>query len=252
MIKKVFKHLGTNWIKYGFETVAIIVGILGAVTLDNWNSRRLEEQDEIEYLSNLKVDLESQLEIIVIQKDFEEAMGSVCEDILETIHEPPYDVDRLNELATSLGRKTFVVRNAVYEDLKYSGNLDIISNEDLRNALLNFYQHITRAESVFANNNQAIHQLGNLLMENGLADFGFSKDLNFPVGYDISIDIKPFRNAEKIITSQLENDLLRFVFHNRLVFRGRLSSIHVYLLEDLVEENKLLIGQLEDLLASKK
>ena len=110
MIKKVFKHLGTNWIKYGFGTVAIIVGILGAVTLDNWNSRRLEEQDEIEYLSNLKVDLES----------------------------------------------------------------------------------------------------------------------------------------------QLENDLLRFVFHNRLVFRGRLSGIHVYLFEDLAEESKLLIEQMEDQLALKK
>ena len=53
--------------KYGFETVAIFVDILGAVTLDNWNNLRLKRKDEIEYLSNLKFDLESQLIFIEVQ-----------------------------------------------------------------------------------------------------------------------------------------------------------------------------------------
>lgn len=60
-MKKILTQLKTNWIKYGFEMVDIIVGILGTVTLDNWNGKRLERKDEIEYLVNLKVDLESQL-----------------------------------------------------------------------------------------------------------------------------------------------------------------------------------------------
>lgn len=248
-MRKILNHLKANWIKYGFETIAIFVGILGAVTLDNWNSGRLERRDEIEYLVNLKVDLESQLIIIDEQKNFEEAMRSFCEGILEIIQEPPYDIARLNELAGSLGRKSFVVRNPVYEDLKSSGNLDIISEGDLRNTLLKFYQDITYAATVFANNNEAIHKLGDQFTENGLADLGFTENLYRPGNPDFSIDVTPFRNAEKIISSQLENELVRFTFHNLLAYRGRLASLHVHLLIGLAEDNKLLIDQIEDQLS---
>ncbi len=65
-------------------------------------------------------------------------------------------------------------------------------------------------------------------------------------------EIEYLSNLKVDLESQLENDLLRFVFHNRLVFRGRLSGIHVYLFEDLAEESKLLIEQMEDQLALKK
>jgi len=113
-------------------------------------------------------------------------MGSICEDIVETIHKPPYDTDRLNELATSLGRKTFVVKNPVYEDMKYSGNLDIIKNGALRNEILMFYQDITYAEKVFLNNNQAIHKLGDKFIDKGLADYGFTPELRTVIDLDIS------------------------------------------------------------------
>ena len=178
-----------------------------------------------------------------------EAMRSFCEGILDIIKELPYDIARLNGLAGSLGRKSFVVRNPVYEDLKSSGNLDIISDGDLRNTLLKFYQDITYAETVFANNNEAIHKLGDQFTENGLADLGFTENLYRPGNPDFSIEVTPFRNAEKIISSQLENELVRFTFHNLLAYRGRLASLHVHLLIGLAEENKLLIDQIEDQLS---
>ncbi len=32
---RVFKHLRTDWFRYGFETIAVVVGILVAFALDN-------------------------------------------------------------------------------------------------------------------------------------------------------------------------------------------------------------------------
>ena len=246
IMKKIITHLKANWIKYGFETAAIFIGIVAAVTMDNLNDLRKDRRDEIQYLANLKVDLENQLEIIVSQKEFEATMKSTCQDILATIHSPPYDVDRLNQLGTTLGRKSFVVRSAVFEDLKSSGNLDILSNADLRNALLEFYEDVTYAETVFANNNRVIHILGDQFIEKGFADFGHSKELMTAAGFSFSIDVEPFRNAEKIILSQLNNDLVRLNLHNRLIFRGRLASLHNHILLDLAEKNRLLISRLED------
>lgn len=34
----------TDWFRYGFETIAVVVGILVAFALDNWNEERLEKQ----------------------------------------------------------------------------------------------------------------------------------------------------------------------------------------------------------------
>jgi hypothetical protein len=170
--EKILTQLKKNWIKYGFETVAIFVDILCAVTLDNRNNLRLKRKDEIEYLSNLKFDLESQLIFIEVQKDFEEYMGSACEGILDILQKPPHDIAKLNELVVSLGRMPFIVRNPIYEDLKSSSNPDIISDGNFRNTLLKFSQHIDNAETILSRNNETIHRLSNFFIENARTDLG--------------------------------------------------------------------------------
>ena len=36
-MRNILNHLKANWIKYGFETVAIMAGILGPVEFETWN-----------------------------------------------------------------------------------------------------------------------------------------------------------------------------------------------------------------------
>jgi hypothetical protein len=57
MIKQIFSHLKKNWLTYGFETFTIIVGILGAFALNNWNENRNQHKSDIEFLKNLKIEL---------------------------------------------------------------------------------------------------------------------------------------------------------------------------------------------------
>lgn len=59
--KRIVKQFRSDWIKYGFETIAIVVGILGAYYLSNWKEHRVEKETEMEYLKNLLVDLENQV-----------------------------------------------------------------------------------------------------------------------------------------------------------------------------------------------
>ncbi len=56
---KLFKHLKENWIKYGFETLTILAGIIGALTIDNWNEERKERVQELSILQQLKGDFET-------------------------------------------------------------------------------------------------------------------------------------------------------------------------------------------------
>jgi hypothetical protein len=53
MMESIFRYMKNNWLKYGFETAAIVVGILGAFALSTWHETRKEKASEKEYLVNM-------------------------------------------------------------------------------------------------------------------------------------------------------------------------------------------------------
>jgi len=54
---RVLKHLKTDWFRYGFETIAVVVGILVAFALENWNDERREGKTALAYEQALAADL---------------------------------------------------------------------------------------------------------------------------------------------------------------------------------------------------
>jgi hypothetical protein len=54
---KMLNHLRSDWFRYGFETLAVVVGILVAFALENWSEERRLEDITFEYIQNIKDDL---------------------------------------------------------------------------------------------------------------------------------------------------------------------------------------------------
>lgn len=54
---RIFKHLKNDWFRYGFETIAVVVGILVAFALDNWNENKKTQNDFLEVLEEIHEDL---------------------------------------------------------------------------------------------------------------------------------------------------------------------------------------------------
>jgi len=54
LFKKIILNLRENWITYGFETLVVVVGILGAFELENWKESRQDRVKEQEYLSRIE------------------------------------------------------------------------------------------------------------------------------------------------------------------------------------------------------
>lgn len=50
----IIKHLKSEWLSYGFETLDAIVGILVAFALDNWN----EERKAGKLMEKIKLEIE--------------------------------------------------------------------------------------------------------------------------------------------------------------------------------------------------
>jgi hypothetical protein len=249
-MKNPFRFLKNNWLKYGFETAAIIVGILGAFALSTWHETRKEKDSEKEYLVNLLVDLEGNLSNIETQIEFEDDIRETCEEVLVLIKKDPYNIGQLNPKIANLGRRSFVLSSPVFEDLKFSGHLSIISESGLRQSIFRFYQYVNYVETVIASNNSNyVDKLSYQILNMSLADLGYEKNLTVgPLDLEYSLDVEPFSGAEKLILSQLENNEVRFNLHNLIVLRGRLSTLQISLLETLKAENLQLIKKLDEIL----
>ena len=249
--KRIVKQFRSDWIKYGFETIAIVVGILGAYYLSNWKEQRVEKETEMEYLSNLLVDLENQVENIQAQISFEEINKRTCEDLLAITQQAPFDIDSIHELFLNLQRRTFVVSSPVYEDLKYSGHLGTISDPQLRYSIFKLYQLVEYVETVIASNNaNYVDRITVETLDMMITDYGLHPNFALHTGFRFNVDVEPFPEAEAIINKQLEDVELRFRLHNKITFRGRVSSLQITLLDNLLEENQLLIEQLKQILES--
>lgn len=249
-MKNPIRYLQDNWLKYGFETAAIIVGILGAFALSTWHETRKEKESENEYLVNLQVDLEGHLVNIESQIEYENNTRKHSEEILAIIELAPYDIQQFNSKALKLGRRSFVNSSPVFEDLKYSGHLSLIKESGLRQAIFKFYQYVDYVETVIASNNSSYADAISYqsLFHMSVLDFGYTKNMTVGLDLDFSLDVEPFSGADEIIASQLENNMVRLTLHNMMAMRGRSSTLHIYLLEGLKEDTQQLIMQLADIL----
>jgi len=55
---RIFKHLRSDWFRYGFETIAVVVGILIAFALESWGDTQQVNKEEQEILINMLSDLQ--------------------------------------------------------------------------------------------------------------------------------------------------------------------------------------------------
>jgi uncharacterized protein DUF6090 len=122
--------------------VLVVIGILIALSINNWNGERKEKKLANTYLKNLELDLNADitaLSLALKDLNFYEKEGYYSLDVLE---------GRINEIDTIKFLKSLVWNNhyhlhqpstSTYEDLISSGNIKLILNNDLKVALSKYY-----------------------------------------------------------------------------------------------------------------
>lgn len=150
--------LWRRWPEFFIEFVLIIVGILTALAIDGWVQDRKDRRTEIAYLELLRDDLlliEGQLQDYV---DYESANVATGAALLHAL-DPSNSERKLAEIGASLSRlsarKTLQIVSTAFTDLQSTGNLQIISNQDLRQHLIRYFFQSERTELVIEKNNTA-------------------------------------------------------------------------------------------------
>jgi len=58
----IIKHIKSDWFRYGFETLAVIVGILAAFALESWHEETKTKKTERGLLMELRTNLQTNID----------------------------------------------------------------------------------------------------------------------------------------------------------------------------------------------
>lgn len=140
--KKAIKHLKKNWIKYAFETLVVILGILIAFALSNWNENRIERMLENQYLNSLIKDLKADstyYEGRIIRAEY---IVKTNRDIIREMYQTQHSLEEVKALSSKIGldSEQLTTQNVTYIELMNSGRLDVLKNQNLKDAIIQYYR----------------------------------------------------------------------------------------------------------------
>lgn len=130
------KKFSKSIIYFFTEIIIVTIGIYIAVQLNNWNQTINNKKDEITSLKRIKTDLGIEKTIINNSlKDLQKSESYLDRILLKQ------EKNNLDSMFVHLSKTfTHYPYNSEYINLKYSGKINLISNDTLRHQLVLFYE----------------------------------------------------------------------------------------------------------------
>ena len=135
-----------KYFKYAIgEILLVMVGILLALQVNNWNENRKNTIKETRFLQSFKWDTEANITELkrVIKKSNATAQSLDSILLLKSDSIPDIDVFNFTKLVmTGTGFTVFGTHEGTVSDILGSGNLDIIKNDSIRLAIGSWYSNL--------------------------------------------------------------------------------------------------------------
>ena len=153
-----------KYLKYAVgEIVLVVVGILIALQINNWNENRKDNIAESNILQDIKGSISTDIQQLKLRIELSKKDVQSANIILNHLEKNlPYN-DSLNKhfvIITSTGSKDFTPQISAYKVLESKG-IDLISNNQLKKAILNLYNiDYYRLVYEYENFHKNIHDYG--------------------------------------------------------------------------------------------
>ncbi|TVZ60163.1 hypothetical protein NA63_2713 [Flavobacteriaceae bacterium MAR_2010_105] len=136
------------------EIVLVVIGILIALSLNNWNEKQNLKAEEIKLLKEMKVALLSDKADIISNIEEHSSAAKSCAILLTAIsNKLPYNDSLDFHFANALNTTKFSQISSPYETLKIKGP-DLIENDSLRLFLNDYYDNSIRYQFAIQNSSQ--------------------------------------------------------------------------------------------------
>ena len=215
------------------EIILVVIGILIALQINNWNENKKLRNQEITYLNNLRGDLQTQINMLDVYIDYENIIIDHSNDIIEhfEFHGGFDNMDsifpKLNDLTT---RWTFSNANTTLLQMLNSNQINIIQNIELKEELIAFNQQIDLfTKNTNINNTNLVDNLttGTFIEIGGFASYGNSYRMVQKFN-----DFYPFKNKIvndhelKMVAIQIINEPKnKLEIMNKVSYRNTISSL---------------------------
>lgn len=235
----------TKYFKYAIgEIILVVIGILIALSINNWNDQRKQNTKEIAYLKNLREDVASQIITFELNMKMETIIISDINDILQHIkfNDGFKNMDSINSKINDLTiRYTLRINNTTFQELNNTGQINIIHNPNLKKEIVDFYQTTDRVSDNIQNNNTNL--IDNLIIPDimDLTAFSSAAYSDELLSLVIELSLQPFEND--VVKTTAENLLAKpenqLKLINRVKYRGILANYskkRLVLLRDMASQ----------------
>ncbi|WP_299157932.1 DUF6090 family protein [uncultured Eudoraea sp.] len=136
------KNKTGKYLKYAIgEIILVVIGILIALQINNWNETRKERQEERDILSDLQLDIRVDIERLNYQLDFKKEMVRNYKNCLEILA----DKKEATKSEFMEGFKSILqvgdvsLNTTTFNNLQTTGEIRLIKNKTLANSIVNYY-----------------------------------------------------------------------------------------------------------------
>lgn len=167
-----------KYIKYAIgEIVLVVIGILIALQINNWNENRKNRIAEADYYCRILDDFERNEKLIDDTSELINNKIKLCKELILDLNKIPNDRGEiLNKFVYALRQDVFVPSTIAFEDLTSSGQLKLLTDLKLKNRLI---QHSTFLNNILnllqENRNEILKRMGDFEL---VSDFGF-QDIDY-------------------------------------------------------------------------
>jgi len=212
------------------EILLVVIGILIALQINNWNELRKERLTEIKYLKNLQLDLKTDL--VNLDSMMVDRQNKVASGIILLKLQPPTTIVQLTAFDSLLWNvyrwTSYTPRTNTFDELISSGSLNTIKNDSIKSYLLSISE---KNEKITIQREHMRHEYDKYLY-----------DRSWPI-----LEIKPFLDIEKTID---KGKFINIKLSNEK--RLQIASQDAIFLKDMIIRNGLKLAIFNNFLILKK
>ena len=205
------------------EIILVVVGILIAVQIDDWNEERKVEAENQVLLANLKKEFEFNKIVLSSPEERMEELASKLTSLLSLFGTPKEEVNRRlldSLLVSSFSAPRAEINSAVFRSISSSGKLEVMNNQELKNLLFVWESTVELFKAEEGNMYRNLNEHITPTMERHIS---FVEIDNHNT---TNSSVPPYRLDNRLI---LTNSVVENLFHNHLWEVNYVKSFYSYL-----------------------
>ena len=153
----------TRYLIYAFgEIFLVVIGILIALQVNNWNQERVEKRKSNEFHQRLSNDLDQIIRFLAGIEEYSNLVANQLDEAVEILESGQFNDSSKRVLDFAFGNYFRLSRHlpelSTYEEMKSSGQLGLIYNLELREELSKYITQQKLVSTIYEDLNEKVNQ----------------------------------------------------------------------------------------------